>query len=109
MKMTALIVGLYALIILIGGIIGYMKAGSPASLISGLAFGSLLASCSYAISKGKLSAQYVALAAAFLLDGFFTHRYAKTLNFLPSGLMSLLSLAVIIVTALKIRKTYRVR
>ncbi len=109
MKITATIVGVYALVILAGGVIGYLKAGSNPSLISGLVFSTILLICAYAISKGKLAAQYVALAVTFFLDGFFTHRFAKTLNFIPSGLMSLLSLAVLIVIALKIRKTYRLR
>jgi uncharacterized membrane protein (UPF0136 family) len=109
MKITATIVGIYALILLIGGLVGYMKADSIPSLVSGLVFSVVLFLCAYAISKGKLAAQYVALAVTFVLDGFFTHRFAKTLNFIPSGLMSLLSLAVIIVIALKIRKTYKLR
>ena len=83
MKITAWIVGLYALIILIGGLIGYMKADSIPSLISGLTFGTVLFLCSYAIFRGKLAAQYIALCVAFILDGFFTHRFAKTLHFLP--------------------------
>lgn len=109
MKITAWIVGIYACVILVGGVIGYAKAGSVPSLASGVIFSSLLLICSYAISKGKLVAQYVALCLTFILDGFFTHRFAKTLNFVPSGLMSLLSLIVIIVIALKIRKTYKLR
>ena len=108
MKITATIVGVYALIILIGGLIGYMKAASMASLVCGLAFSIILFLCAYAISRGKLAAQYVALGVTFVLDGFFTHRFAKTLHFIPSGLMSLLSLAVIIVIALKIRKTHKI-
>ncbi len=109
MKITATIVCVYSLIILIGGIVGYMKAESIPSLVSGLVFSVGLFLCSYAISKGKLMAQYAALGITFVLDGFFTHRFAKTLHFIPSGLMSLLSLAVIIVIALKIRKTHKLR
>lgn len=109
MKITATIVAIYALILLIGGLIGYMKADSIPSLVSGLVFSVVLFLCAYAISKGKLVAQYIALGVTFVLDGFFTHRFAKTLHFIPSGLMSLLSLAVIIVIALKIRKTYKLR
>jgi len=107
MKMTASILAAYALAILIGGLMGYLKAGSHISLVSGIVFGSLLFLCSYAVAKGKHIAQYIALALTFLLDGFFTHRFAKTLHFLPSGLMSLLSLTVLIVIALKIRKTQK--
>jgi len=109
MKTTSTIVSIYASIILIGGVIGYLKAGSAPSLIAGLTFSIALFLSSYAISKGKLAAQYIALGITFILDGFFTHRFAKTLHFIPSGLMSLLSLAMIIMIALKIRKTYKQR
>lgn len=109
MKITASILSIYGLIILIGGLIGHWKAASTASLISGLLFGSIILLLSFAIARGKLLAQYVALALTFLLDAFFTHRFAKSLHFFPAGMMSLLSLIVLIVVALKIRKTVKAR
>lgn len=109
MKITALVLSIYGLLILIGGLIGHWKAASTASLISGLSCGSILLLLSYAITRGKLIAQYVALAFIFILDAFFTHRFAKSLHFFPSGMMSLLSLIVLIVVALKIRKTLKAR
>jgi uncharacterized membrane protein (UPF0136 family) len=105
MKVTATIVFAYALLILLGGLIGHLKAGSSASLIAGLVFGITLAISAYAIAKGKILAQYAALLLTFFLDGFFTFRFAKTLHFVPAGMMSLLSLAVLIVIALKIRRS----
>lgn len=107
MKVTATIVFSYAMLILIGGFIGHLKAGSTASLISGITFGTLLTLCAYAIAKGKIIAQYFALILTFFLDGFFTFRFAKTLYFIPAGMMSLLSLAVLIVIALKIRRSVK--
>ena len=107
MKVTATIVFAYSLLILLGGVIGYLKAGSSASLIAVVTFAVLLSLCSYAIAKGKIAAQYFALGLTFFLDGFFTFRFAKTLHFIPAGMMSLLSLVVLIVIALKIRKTLR--
>ena len=107
MKVTATIVCAYALLILMGGLIGYYKAGSIASLISGITFGIALVLCSFAIAKGKILAQYAALILTFFLDGFFTHKFAKTLHFVPSGMMSLFSLAVLIVIALKIRRSVK--
>ncbi|HEY2810355.1 MAG TPA: TMEM14 family protein [Rhabdochlamydiaceae bacterium] len=107
MKVTATIVFAYSVLILLGGLIGHLKAGSSASLISGLCFGVALSLCAYAIAKGKILAQYLALILTFILDGFFTFRFAKTLHFVPAGMMSLLSLAVIIVIALKIRRSVR--
>jgi uncharacterized membrane protein (UPF0136 family) len=107
MKVTATIVFAYALLILLGGLIGHVKAGSYASLISGITFGAALLLCAYAMAKGKILGQYLALILTLFLDGFFTFRFAKTLHFVPAGMMSLFSLAVLIVIALKIRRTVR--
>ncbi len=107
MKVTATIVCIYGLLTLIGGIFGYVKGGSSVSLISGGLFGAALLASAYSISKGKLTAQYVALILTFILDGVFTFRYAKTLHFFPAGFFSLVSLAVLIVLALKIRRTLK--
>ena len=107
MKVTATIVFFFGLIIALGGIMGYVKSGSQASLISGSVFGIALVISGYLISKGKILGQYAALALTFLLDGIFTYRFAKTLHFFPAGFLSLASLAVLIVVALKIRRTLR--
>ncbi len=107
MKVTATIVFVFGLLIALGGIMGFVKSGSQASLISGSTFGIALLISGYLISKGKIIGQYTALASTFLLDGFFTYRFAKTLHFFPAGFLSLASLAVLIVVALKIRRTLR--
>ncbi len=86
---------------------GYVKGGSHASIISGASFGTALLIAGYFISKGKIAAQYFALVLTFLLDGIFTYRFAKTLHFFPAGFLSLFSLAVLIVIALKIRRTLK--
>ena len=107
MKVTATIVFVYGLLIAMGGIMGYLKGGSHISLISGSLFGIALLISAYLISKKQLAAQYVALGLTFVLDGIFTYRFAKTLHFFPAGFLSLVSLAVLIVLALKIRRTLK--
>ncbi len=107
MKMTATIVFVYGLLVGLGGIMGYIKGGSQISLFMGISFGIPLLVCAYLISKAQALAQYIALVLTFLLDAIFTYRFAKTLYFFPAGLFSLLSLAVLIVLALKIRKTLK--
>lgn len=107
MKNTAIIMFVYALLILIGGWMGYAKAGSSASLISGIGFSLALSFCSLWIAQGKALAFYIALVLIFLLDTFFTFRFAKTHQFLPAGLMSLLSLGMLIFIALKVKKNFK--
>src|ERR1700675_947168 len=89
----------YALIVLIGGIIGYAQASSVASLISGIVFGSLLLGCVIAIFAKKRWGAYAALITTFVLDGFFTFRFLKYHKFMPSGLMSIISFAVLVYLA----------
>ncbi len=105
MKATATIVFIYGSLIALGGIMGHLKGGSLISLILGGSFGVALMLNAYFISRGKALAQYVALLLTFLLDGLFTYRFAKTLHFFPTGFLSLLSLAVLIMLALRIRKS----
>jgi len=109
MKVTATIVFIFGLLIALGGAMGFVKSGSQASLISGCLFGLVLVISAYFISQGKIAAQYIALASTFMLDGIFTYRFAKTLHFFPAGFLSLASLAVLIVVALKIRRTLKIR
>lgn len=104
MRKTAWIILLYSLFILVGGIMGHVRSGSRASLISGLVFGILLLGSSGLIFLKKTIGYWTALVLSIALEGFFTWRFAKTLNFMPAGLLSLMSLAVIIILAFKIRK-----
>jgi uncharacterized membrane protein (UPF0136 family) len=104
MKNTAIVVFAYALLILVGGWMGHVKAGSNASLISGIGFGLALSLCSLWIAKGKPAAYYLALILTFFLDAFFTFRFTKTHHFMPAGLMSLVSLVMLVFLALKIQK-----
>jgi uncharacterized membrane protein (UPF0136 family) len=105
MKTTGLLVFIYGLLILVGGLMGHYKAASCASLTCGLVFGCLLIGSSLAIFLNKNWGQWAALILALILDGFFTWRFSKTLSFMPAGLLSLLSLVMIIILALRIRKT----
>ena len=102
MKLAAVIAA-YALLILIGGGIGYWKAGSMGSLIMGITCGSALLLSAFYLAKGRTQILYFVLFLTFCLDAFFTYRFAKTLHFVPAGLMSLLSLVVLIVIAMHMR------
>jgi len=106
-KKTTWVIFAYALCILIGGIMGHRFSSSKASLISGIVFGSLLLAASGLMFQRKPIGNWMALILAITLEGFFTWRFAKTLNFLPSGLLSLISLFVIILISLKVGKRLR--
>jgi uncharacterized membrane protein (UPF0136 family) len=90
--------GIYAVLLVVGGMIGYMKAGSRASLIAGsisstvavLALALSIAFKNYGIALGLLLS-----IGLFILFGY---RYAvKTRKFMPSGLLAVVSLIVLAV------------
>lgn len=107
MKTLAFIVLFYGVLILVGGWMGHYKAGSSASLVSGLVFGIFLLGCSLFLFKNQRPAAYVALILTFVLDAFFTYRFSQTLKFMPSGMMSLMSLLTLILIASQMRQLRR--
>ena len=103
MKAAAWITLFYGILILIGGIIGHLKAGSAASLIMGLAFGILLILSSFGMFKNRLFPAYVALLLTLILDAFFTYRWLFTFQFMPSGLFAIISLVVLFLLVILLR------
>jgi uncharacterized membrane protein (UPF0136 family) len=90
--------GLYALLLAAGGLIGYFKAGSRASLIAGMssALAALLALCLWTRSSSLGIA--LGLILSIVLFVLFAYRYAvKTRKFMPNGLLAVVSLIVLAV------------
>jgi len=96
--MTAWIVLVYGILVAVGGVMGYAKASSTASLISGLGAGLILAGASVAMMKGSYSAGWwIALVVALLLLARFgSVAVSKGLKLMPGGLVIGLSLIVIL-------------
>lgn len=88
--------------VLVGGIIGFKKAGSKASLIAGAISAVLLDAC-FGLGFANLQAGFIAaLVVTGLLDAFFLKRLAKTKKFMPAGMILVLCAVtqVLIVAAL---------
>jgi len=83
-----LILWIYIVLLVIGGLIGFLKGKSKVSLIMSASFAALLALC----AAGVVFQNYVAdiLLAALLV--VFAMRLAKTKKFMPAGLMLILTL-----------------
>ena len=87
---------IYAVLLAVGGYIGYSKAGSKPSLIAGLASAAaaiLALGLSFQNAKWGMGLGFL---LALLLTFFFGHRFAvKTQKFMPAGLLALVSLVVL--------------
>ncbi len=90
--LAAVVLIIYALLMLLGGIVGYRAAGSRPSLFSGIISAILLFVAlgwtRVSPRGGFLSAALIALVLAIV----FVFRLRRTRAFLPSGLLLLVSL-----------------
>jgi uncharacterized membrane protein (UPF0136 family) len=90
--------GIYALLLGIGGLMGYLKAGSRPSLIAGS-----ISAVAALVALGLSAANHqlgvpLGLLLSITLFVLFGYRYAvKTRKFMPSGLLAVASLVVLAV------------
>jgi uncharacterized membrane protein (UPF0136 family) len=88
---TSVVILSYAVLLVVGGIVGWRVSGSRISLTSSLISAALL-SAAFRISRASPRGGY-ALAAfvAMVLAVFFAFRLRKTKKFMPSGMMLIVS------------------
>lgn len=86
MGMTSIVAIAYGILAAVGGIIGYQKAKSKPSLISGLVSGGLLILAGIFINSQPWS-YWLALVVTALLIVVFAIRLFKTKKIMPAGLM----------------------
>ena len=92
---------LYALLVLVGGIIGFRKANSRASLIAGIGFAVLLGLASSLVASGSvLSGAGLGVFGAFVLVGRFLPAFLKTKKLMPGGLVVAMGVLVLLLSAL---------
>ncbi|GAB4194458.1 MAG: hypothetical protein Tsb0015_17450 [Simkaniaceae bacterium] len=104
MKLNGYLVLLYSLIVLVGGIIGFIKSNSLISMLSGSIFCVLLLISSHQIIKEKKSGEKFALFYTLALDAFFTFRFATHPKLMPAGMMLIFSNLLLIMLIIGIKK-----
>lgn len=98
--MTGIIAAIaYGIIAIAGGIIGYVQAGSKASLISGSISGLLLIFAAIMQLQGQAWGLTLAAIITAILIIVFALRLTKTRKFMPAGLMAVLGLLALVVIA----------
>lgn len=89
---------IYALLVAVGGMLGYVRAGSAASLVAGLVSGLLLVGSAIAMMRGAFQpGWWLALVVTILLLARFGMTAAtKGFKFMPGGLVIIMSILVLI-------------
>lgn len=90
----------FAILTILGGIMGYVKAKSVVSIISGTISGAILIVASLLLPEHPISGGVTGLCVSVLLAGKFVPDYIHKKAFVPAGLMAFLSVASIIITIL---------
>ena len=85
----------YGILAIIGGIIGYRKANSKVSLISGIISGLLLMIAAFVHLQGQTWGLSLAAVITAVLIVVFGFRLAKTRKFMPAGLMTIVGVVAL--------------
>ncbi len=92
-RMMSYVLPVYLVLLLVGGLMGYLKAGSKVSLITSTIFAVALAVCGYApVPKGP----ELVLALQGVLLIVFVARFLRTKKFMPAGLMLILTIVALV-------------
>ncbi|MFQ5751936.1 MAG: TMEM14 family protein, partial [bacterium] len=100
--MTNYLVLIYGILVIVGGILGYVKSKSVPSIISGSIFGVLIVGSSLLMFKAIALGSYAALVLSVFLAVLFGFRFKVSRKFMPAGLMIILSLAASITLILAV-------
>ena len=96
MQPEAAVVAGYGLFTLAGGVVGFVKAKSLASLVAGSLAGASLLACAAGIWQGSTAAALGSLLVALALGGRFAATWRRRHRVMPDLLMVLGSAATII-------------
>lgn len=87
---------IFGLLTIVGGVMGYVKAGSTASLIAGSISGILLLVAAFLLPSYLVVGLALGAVVSILLAARFVPVFLKTHQVMPAGLMSVLSVIGII-------------
>jgi uncharacterized membrane protein (UPF0136 family) len=97
MQTMAMVIWGYGVMMAVGGVIGYLKVHSKASLISGVGFGLLLLASGYGVWQGSRDSLVASAVIAALLMIIFAIRVIKTRRLMPAGMLAVLSVLALVI------------
>lgn len=107
MSVAIFVVLIYTVIVFTGGLIGYLSKGSVPSLFFASISSALLMLSLFGIKKEMRIGYTSALAVTLILVIFFMFRFIKTGSWMPAGMMSLISIFVLIYLIYKSIKFFK--
>ena len=100
MEATKVYFIIFGALTIIGGIIGYVKAGSLPSIIAGSITGVLLLIAGSLLPEHRAASLATAFIVSLLLAAQFVPKFIRTGKAMPAGMMSILSVIGIVVAVI---------
>jgi len=88
----------YAAVLVVGGLTGFIVAGSEISLWMGGIFGLLLTISAFTLKKNRMVALTAITFLSLLLTAFFAYRFYTTGGWMPGGTLMIFSGLVLIIS-----------
>jgi len=86
----------FGVLTIAGGVVGYVKAGSVASIIAGSITGVLLLIAAFLLPEHRAIGLATAFIVSLLLAAQFVPKFIRTGRVMPAGMMSVLSVIGVI-------------
>ena len=100
LELSRILLGVYGILLIVGGVMGKIKTGSTVSVIAGTASG-IAALIAFWVSRtDPAQGLLIGLMVSLLLTGIFMSRFFRTRKFMPAGLVLILSIVVAAVLAI---------
>jgi uncharacterized membrane protein (UPF0136 family) len=96
MEATKIYFIIFGVLTIAGGVVGYVKAGSVASIIAGSIAGVLLLVAAFLLPEHRAAGLATAFVISLLLAAQFVPKFLRTGRVMPAGMMSILSVIGII-------------
>jgi len=96
MEATKIYFGVFGVLTIAGGVVGYVKAGSVASIIAGSITGVLLLVAAFLLPEHRAIGLATAFIVSLLLAAQFVPKFIRTGRVMPAGMMSVLSVIGVI-------------
>lgn len=93
---------IFGVLTIAGGVMGYVKAGSPASLIAGGIAGLLLIGAGLLFATHTQPGIILGLIISLALAGRFVPVFMTKYTFMPAGMMSVLSIIGVVLGVLSL-------